>query len=54
MKIEEIKIDTKHMSEYKEQKNVKRNKEVRGGYENIIIASDQDLDWPSGQSKSIK
>jgi len=47
---EEIKLNKEDVVKYKSQKNVQRQKERRGGYDYVIYATDQDLDWPKGQS----
>jgi hypothetical protein len=44
MKIEKIKIKDVDLTKYKNQNTVRRSKEIKGGYEKIVFASDQDLD----------
>ena len=44
MKIEKIKITNEQLKEYKANPNVKRRKILKGGYKQIVYASDQDLD----------
>lgn len=44
-KIKEIKeIGKEELKKYGEQKNITRNREVFGGYDRIVFATDQDLD----------
>lgn len=43
MKIENIKkINNVNIMVYKNQKNVRRSKEIKGGFEKIVYATDQD------------
>jgi len=44
MKINKIKISPEQLTTYKGQEIVRRQREVNGGYDQIIIATDQDLD----------
>lgn len=44
MKLEKIKPTPNELKEYKENPNIKRRKILKGGFEKIVFASDQDLD----------
>lgn len=44
MKLEKIKPTLNELKEYKENPNIKRRKILKGGFEKIVFASDQDLD----------
>lgn len=44
MKLEKIKPTQNELKEYRENPNIKRRKILKGGFEKIVFASDQDLD----------
>ena len=44
MKLEKVKPTQNELKEYKENPNIKRRKILKGGFEKIVFASDQDLD----------
>lgn len=45
MKLTKIKdITESQIKQYKSQKCITRNREVKGAYESIVLATDQDLD----------
>jgi len=43
-KVQKIQMTTQMKVSYKGQQNVRRLRESKGGYEQIIFATDQDLD----------
>lgn len=51
MKINKLKtITDEQLSAYKNNPNIRRRKVLKSGYQYIVYATDQDLDWPFGVS----
>lgn len=44
MEIEKIRITDEELKQYKANPNIRRRKIIKGGYRQIVYASDQDLD----------